>query len=174
MVKTAVLILGVACTVVGGASFAANPNPQPVVVTNAPSAPVPVAGTLGISGTVSVANTQASPLFVSSTGGATSLAASDSVTFIAPGTVSTVAVPTSKCAQIRVGVSTQNDGDTVVVTVFNDLNMQLDEFVVGTVLGGNTINASRVYDTPGLSVHLWLTPQNLPTGIPVNWGVYCR
>jgi hypothetical protein len=71
-------------------------------------------------------------------------------------------------------VSTANDGDTVVVTVFNDLNMQLDQFTVGLAEGGNTINTSRVYDTPGLSVYMWLTPQNFPTGIPINWGLWCR
>ena len=79
-----------------------------------------------------------------------------------------------KCSQIRLGVSTQNLGDTVEVTVFNDLNLQLDQFIVGTALGGNTINTTRVYDTPGIGVYMWLTPQNLPTGIPVTWGVYCR
>ena len=148
MTKMTAVTVVLACGLSSGVTFAVSPNPQPVVVTNTPSAPVPVSGTLGVSGTVSVGNTQALPLFVTSAGGGTSLAASDSLTIAAPGTVVTPTVPVSKCSQIRVGVSTENNGDTVVVTVFNDLNLQLDRFVVGTVLGGNAINTTRVYDTP--------------------------
>ena len=174
MMKIAAVIAGLACAVTAGAAFAANPNPQPVVVTNGPSAPVPVSGSVGVSGTVGVSNTQAAPLFVTSSPGVTSLAASASVMNDGTGTITTPAVPVSKCAQIRLGIITQNDGETFVVTVFNDLNVQLDQFIVGTRLGGNTINTSRVYDTPGLSIYMWLTPQNLPTGVPATWAVYCR
>ena len=173
MLKTAAVIAGLLWAFWSGVSLAAQ-GPQPVVVTNSPSAPVPVSGTLGVSGTITVGNTQASPLFVTPTAGATSLAGSGSFTFAAPGTIATPMLAVDKCSQIRLGVSTQNLGDTVEVTVFNDLNLQLDQFIVGAALGGNTINTTRVYDTPGIGVYMWLTPQNLPTGIPVTWGVYCR
>jgi len=173
MVKFTAVMVGVFLALATGVSFAA--NPAPVVVTNAPSAPVPVSGTVGVTGTVSVGNSRASRLFVAPTAGvSTSLAASNSFTFAQVGTVQTQTVSVGQCSQIRIGVSTANNGDTVVVTVFNDLGMQLDEFIVGTALGGNTINTTRVYDTPGVSVYMWLTPQNLPTGVPINWGLWCR
>jgi hypothetical protein len=172
-VKAAALLAGLLCVLGSGVSFAA--QPQSVVVTNSPSSPVPVSGTVGVSGGVTVGNTQASPLFVTpTTGTTTTLAGTDSLTFATNGTVATTTVSVNKCSQIRIGVSTENDGDTVVVTVFNDLNFQLDQFIVGTGLGGNTINTSRVYDTPGLGVYMWLTPQNIPSGQPVTWAVYCR
>lgn len=145
----------------------------PVTVTNDASNPVPVS----VTNAVTVRNTAATPLFVSSAAAsspATRLLFSETQVIMQPGTVQVASLDVSTCSTIRAAVKTEFAGDTFVVSVDADEGVQLDQYIVGTVLGGTTTNVSRVYETPGLVASISLTPQNLPTGLPVTVAVWCR
>ena len=153
----------------------ANKPSTAVTVVNDAASPVPVA----VGSAVTVKNTAATPLFVTGVAGggaaqSTTLAFSQTTTFLQPGTQATPPIDVHTCGAIRTGVMTEFNGDTFVVTLTNEQGMLLDQYVVGTQLGGTVTNSSRVYDVPGLSVTLALTPQNLPTGLPVTIAVWCR
>ena len=164
-------------------------NPVPVAVqgttnvsiTGTPSVNINNAPTItGITNPVTVRNTAATPLYVTPTSSpsasVTTLLYSTTITFNSVGTRVFPASPldVSACSTIRTGVGTSFSGDTVAVTLGNELGFTLDKYIVGTVLGGNITDITRVYETPGLSVQFGLTLQNLPTGNPITLAIWCR
>jgi hypothetical protein len=198
-----------------GMAFAVNTSPVLVVNTPAQAVPVsapnalPVTGSVGItgtvpisapnplsvtgsvgiiSGTVGVTNTQASPLFVTSSGGppTTSVAYYGELVYDLnnpnPTNAHIVTAGTfdvSKCAQIRVGAVTTYNGDSITVYIYNDLSALLGKLSVGSLFGtGNVFGRSSLtalYETPGINVTLYVVYEDVnPTATPNFVAMYCR